>query len=348
MARAGIICTIGPSSQDVDVLKEMIRAGMNIARLNFSHGVHEEHQEKIDCLRQINTHLENEIKFLQDLRGFRLRIGAYNEQFNKPFELTLDQSICLTNQDISKDAVMIPLEYDGPLDAVKVGYEIYIDDGNIALETEEVTDEFIICRVVTPGILKEHKGVNIPDAKFPFKVLTEKDIKDIEFGIKNEVDFIAQSFVRNRQDIIDIKNILKERNFRCKLIAKIENKEGIENIDEIIESSDGIMIARGDMGVSLPIYKVPVIQKLIIKKCLNKRKIVITATQMLESMTIHNKPTRAEVSDVANAVLDGSDYVMLSGETAVGQYPVEAVDMMQSIIDFTEYSETSALTSALD
>jgi pyruvate kinase len=190
--------------------------------------------------------------------------------------------------------------------------------------------------VVVPGILKENKGINIPDINLKFEGLTEKDKSDLDFAVKNKVDFIAQSFVRNRQDIINVKDFIKDSGLKCQIIAKIENRQGIQNIDEILEASDGIMIARGDMGVSLPIYKIPILQKMLIRKCNRGKKFVITATQMLESMTEHIRPTRAEVTDVANAILDGSNYVMLSGETAVGQYPVETVQMMNQIIKFTE------------
>ncbi|MFQ6007733.1 MAG: pyruvate kinase, partial [Candidatus Zixiibacteriota bacterium] len=205
-------------------------------------------------------------------------------------------------------------------------------------KTFEVTEQFVRCEVVVPGRVKERKGINIPDAKFPSRKLTEKDCLDLQFGIQNKVDFIAQSFVRNRRDIADIRKFLAASNFDCQIIAKIENKEGIENLDEILDVADGIMIARGDLGVSLPIYEVPILQKMIIKKCRQYGKITITATQMLESMTLNFRPTRAEVSDVANAIIDGSDYVMLSGETAIGKYPVEVVSMMKKIIDFTEQS----------
>ena len=190
--------------------------------------------------------------------------------------------------------------------------------------------------MVVPGILKENKGINIPDINLKFEGLTEKDKSDLDFAVKNKVDFIAQSFVRNRQDIVHVKDFIKDSGLKCQIIAKIENRDGIQNIDEILEASDGIMIARGDMGVSLPIYKIPILQKMLIRKCNRRKKFVITATQMLESMTEHIRPTRAEVTDVANAILDGSNYVMLSGETAVGQYPVETVQMMNQIIKFTE------------
>jgi pyruvate kinase len=336
MAKTGIICTIGPSSEKTGTLREMIEAGMSVARLNFSHSNRMDHQRRIDTLRRLNREYACNVKILQDLEGFRIRIGSFEDRAGGTIELREKQIVFLSNQTIRHDYETIPLDYRGPLQVIKTGDFIYIDDGNIALKATNVTETFVQCKVVIPGSLKEHKGVNIPDARFPFKGLTEKDRLDLQFGIKNKVDFIAQSFVRNRQDIADIKDFIAENNFSCRSIAKIENKDGIENLDEILDVADGIMVARGDLGVSLPIYEVPILQKMIIKKCKQQKKIVITATQMLESMTENLRPTRAEVSDVANAILDGSDYVMLSGETAIGKHPVETISMMKKIIDFTE------------
>ncbi|MFH2048754.1 MAG: pyruvate kinase [bacterium] len=335
MSKTGIICTIGPSSDKNSTLEEMIKAGMNVARLNFSHGTHKEHQMRIDTLKKLNNKSDHKIKILQDLEGFRIRIGS----FDGDIELSKGQIIFLSNQNQNNDFDTIPLDYQGSLKVIKTGDFIYIDDGNIALKATKVAEEYIQCEVVIPGSLKEHKGVNIPDAKFSFKGLSDKDRLDLQFGIKNSVDFIAQSFVRNRQDIDVIKDFIADNNFNCRLIAKIENKDGIENLDEIIKAADGVMVARGDLGVSLPIYKVPILQKMIINKCNQRGKIVVTATQMLESMTENLRPTRAEVSDVANAILDGSDFVMLSGETAIGKHPVETISMMKNIIDFTEQSQ---------
>ena len=229
---------------------------------------------------------------------------------------------------------IIPFDYEGPLGEIKSGQFIYIDDGNIALMVTGHRKKTLKTKVIVGGLLKEHKGVNIPGVRLTFKGLSEKDRRDIGFCVENEVDYIAQSFVRTKDDILRIRELLFDKDIQ--LIAKIENREGIKNIDEIINTSDGIMIARGDMGVSLPIYEIPIIQKEIIKKCNKAKKFVITATQMLESMTENRLPTRAEVTDVANAVIDGSDYVMLSAETAVGHHPVETVRMMNKIIKFTE------------
>jgi pyruvate kinase len=341
MAKTGIICTIGPSCDRNGTLREMIEAGMNVARLNFSHGNHTDHQRRIDAVKMINREYANKVKIMQDLEGFRIRIGSLKDGTGGTIELKEKQIVFLSNQTIKNTYQTIPIDYKGSLRVIKTGDYICIDDGNIALKATNTTDEFVQCEVVIPGILKEHKGVNIPKARFPFNGLSEKDRLDLQFGIKNKVDFIAQSFVRSSQDITDVRDIISEHDFNCRLIAKIENKDGIENLDEILDVADSIMVARGDLGVSLPIYKVPILQKMIIKKCNKQKKIVITATQMLESMTENLRPTRAEVSDVANAILDGSDYVMLSGETAIGKHPVETISMMKKIIDFTEQSTAS-------
>jgi pyruvate kinase len=341
MGKTGIICTLGPASDKTGTLREMIQAGMSVARLNFSHGNHNDHQRRVDNLDGLNKEYAYNVKILQDLEGFRIRIGSLEDKPGSSIELKESQVVFLSNQTVKLDHETIPLDYRWSLQVINTGDFIYIDDGNIALQAMNVSETSVQCKVVIPGNLKEHKGVNIPEAKFPFEGLSEKDRLDIQFGIKNKVDFIAQSFVRNGQDIIDIKNIIEENNFNCRLIAKIENRDGIKNLDEILDVADGVMVARGDMGVSLPIYEVPIIQKMIIKKCNQRKKIAITATQMLESMTENLRPTRAEVSDVANAILDGTDYVMLSGETAVGKHPVETISMMKKIIDFTEQSLAS-------
>jgi pyruvate kinase len=317
----------------------MIESGMKIARLNFSHGTLKDHRKRIRDFAAIKKKTGYKFKILQDLEGFRIRIGSLDNLPGHAIEVKEGHIVTLGGHIHVADEKNLPLDFSGPLTAIKQGNLIYIDDGNIALKATKVSKDSIRCRVVVPGTIKEFKGLNIPNAQFPFTGLREKDRVDIKFGIDNKVNLIAQSFVRRAQDIIDIRKFIKKRKFNCHLIAKIENKEGLKNIDEIIEVSDGIMIARGDLGVSLPIYKVPILQKMIIKKCRRKNKIVITATQMLESMTASLRPTRAEVSDVANAILDGSDYVMLSGETAMGKYPVESVRMMEKIINFTERSK---------
>ena len=336
MIKTKIICTLGPSSGNTTVLRKMMLAGMDMVRLNFSHGGHEGHKHTVDLVRRLNAKYRRHIRILQDLEGYRIRIGRFKYSRTKTIELRKRQIIRLTNKDKADDKGVIPFDYEGALSDIKIDSLIYIDDGNIALKVKTRTKDCLKAEVVVPGILKENKGINIPDINLKFEGLTEKDKADLDFAVKNKVDFIAQSFVRNRQDIIHVKDFIKDSGLKCQIIAKIENRDGIQNIDEILEVSDGVMIARGDMGVSLPIYKIPILQKMLIRKCNRRKKFVITATQMLESMTEHIRPTRAEVTDVANAILDGSNYVMLSGETAVGQYPVETVQMMNQIIKFTE------------
>ncbi len=336
MHKTGIVCTIGPASQKISTLRDMVKAGMNVARLNFSHGTHADHLKRIKTIRSLNRGTRNKLRILQDLEGFRVRIGTFDKSRIKKIELIEKQTVVLTNQEISSTHQTIPLDYNGPLTAISPRDTIFIDDGNISLMATKVTTKAVTCKVLAGGTLREHKGVNIPCAKFPFSGLGDKDRRDLEFGIANKVDWIAQSFVRNAKDITDIRDIVTKKNYSCKIIAKIENEDGIKNLDEIIDVADGLMVARGDLGVSLPIYEVPILQKMIINRCRQRLKIAITATQMLESMTTNFRPTRAEVSDVANAILDGTSYVMLSGETAIGKFPVETIGMMKNIIDFTE------------
>ena len=331
-ARSKIICTLGPASTSRAVLRKMMLAGMDVVRLNFSHGSLEHRLNRIKMVRELNRKYHRALKILGDLEGYRIRIG----RLNRPIPLRKKDRVWLTQADIIGAGYTIPFDYAGNLNVIKNGHHIYIDDGNICLQVIGRKKNALKTRVVVGGTVKDHKGINIPKAKLKFSGLTAKDIQDIGFCMANNLDYIAQSFVRNKEDILKIRKMLKNSGKGIKLIAKIENREGIKNIDEIIRASDGIMIARGDMGISIPIYEVPIIQKKIIKKCRQAGKFVITATQMLESMTENRIPTRAEVADVANAVLDGTDYVMLSGETAVGQYPAETVKMMDQIIKFTE------------
>jgi len=335
MVKTKIICTIGPSSDSETVLRKMMLAGMDVARLNFSHATHTQHAWRIRLIRTLNKKYRRHIRILQDLEGCRIRIGELN---SKTIELKKKQRLFLRHSSSSNEKNVVPFDYEGSLKDIRAGTLIFIDDGQIALKVEKSTTRCLKTQVLIPGILKSNKGVNIPGVRLKFKGLTSKDKTDIEFGIKQRVDYIAQSFVRTKLDIQPIRQLIRSRLPECKIIAKIENREGIRNIDEIMDASDGIMIARGDMGVSIPIYEIPMVQKAIIKKCNQAGKFVITATQMLESMVQHIRPTRAEVTDVANAILDGSDYLMLSAETAVGENPVEAVTMMNEIIRFTERS----------
>lgn len=321
----------------------MMRAGMDVARLNFSHGTLDEHLKKIVLVRDLNKKCRRHIRILGDLEGYRMRVGELKGK--KPVLVKKHQTLWLTTDDVLGEGDRIPFDWAGSLKPINPGQQVYIDDGNIALVVEARSKTELKSRVVIGGPIKEHKGINIPGVKLDIRGLTRKDKEDIHFCIEHKVDYIAQSFVRDRQDILDLRNHLKSHSHSCGVIAKIENREGIQNIDEIMSVCEGIMVARGDMGISIPIYEVPFVQKRIIRKCNKAKKFVITATQMLESMTDHPIPTRAEVSDVANAILDGTDYVMLSAESAAGLYPVQCVEMMNQIIRFTETHHTSLAAS---
>ncbi|MBA7630632.1 Pyruvate kinase [subsurface metagenome] len=334
MVKTKIIATLGPSSSSYTVIRKMVMAGLDVVRLNFSHGTHEKHLRCLELVRQINKKYRRHIRIMQDLEGYRIRIGRFRSKRHKI--LKKRTVIWLTRDPDEGDARIIPFDYGGDLKRIKPGQLIYIDDGNIILKVKHSAKKAIKTEVVEGGILKERKGINMPGVRLPFSGLTDKDKRDIEFGIKQRVDYIAQSFVSRKKDVATIRDLVKPKVPYCRIVAKIESREAIKNIDEIIAASDGIMIARGDMGIAVPIYQIPIIQKLIIRKCNQKKKFVITATQMLEHMTKHSRPTRAEVTDVANAILDGTDFVMLSAETAVGNYPVASVRMMNQIIKFTE------------
>jgi pyruvate kinase len=338
MAKTKIICTIGPSSDKPSVLEGLMQAGMSVARLNFSHGTHAQHEARIRAIRKAAKKAKHRCAILQDLAGYRIRIGHF--QGGRPVPMKKGQVMTLTTQNILGNSRLVPFDYNGLVTDIKKGSLIYIDDGNLVLEVTGHDRCFLKARVQIGGLLKERKGINIPAFNIAFTGLTAKDEADVRVGIKHRVDYIAQSFVRDAKDMLKIRELAATGHGTCRLIAKIENHQGICNIDEIVRVSDGVMVARGDMGVAVPIHEIPMIQKMIIKKCNKSRKFVITATQMLETMIDNQRPKRAEVSDVANAILDGSDYVMLSGETAAGLYPVETVQMMSRIIDFTEKTRT--------
>lgn len=334
MPKTKIIATLGPASSNYTVLRKMFAAGLDVVRLNFSHGSHEQHLESVKLVHQINNKYRRHIRIMQDLEGFRIRIGRFKGAKTRVLK---NRTVAwLSNEPGAHGPKTIPFDYEGDLGRIEPKQLIYIDDGNLVLRVESVGDNSIKVRVLEGGILRERKGINIPGANLEFGGMTEKDRTDIEFGVKHGVDYIALSFVGDENDVLEAAELAKPRLPNCRLVAKIENREAIENIDEIIEAADGIMIARGDMGVAVPIYEVPIIQKRIIKKCNGAKKFVITATQMLEHMTEHSRPTRAEVTDVANAIIDGTDFVMLSAETAVGLFPYESVLMMNEIIKFTE------------
>jgi len=334
MPKTKIICTLGPASSKENVLVNMAGAGMGVARLNFSHSTPRVHLARIRLIRKLNKKYRLNVKVLGDLEGYRIRIGRLKG--GQAIKVNKSQIVWLTQEDVLGKGNLIPFDYKDSLNVIKKGQHIYIDDGNIALLVLGRQRNRVKAKAVIPGLIKERKGINMPDIKLNFKGLTEKDKESIRFCAENKVDYLAQSFVRSKDDILVIRGYLKKFAYKCKIIAKIENREGIKNIDEIIKVCDGIMVARGDLGVSIPIYEVPIVQKEIIRKCNRAKKFVITATQMLESMTENRIPERAEVSDVANAILDGSDYLMLSAETAVGLYPAGCVDMMNKIVKFTE------------
>jgi pyruvate kinase len=341
MPKTGIVATLGPASSSYTVLRKMFTAGLDMVRLNFSHGAHEQHLENISLVRKINKKYRRHIRIMQDLEGFRIRIGRFSGERTRT--LKNRGIVWLTNNPENAGTKKIPFDYKGDLNKIKPKELIYIDDGNIILRVESTSTNSIKARVLEGGLLKARKGINLPGVTLGFEGLTTKDRRDIELGIQTEVDYVALSFVRNANDVLEAVELIKPRLPKCGIIAKIENKPAIANIDSIIKAADGIMIARGDMGVSVPIYEVPIIQKQIISKCNRAGKFVITATQMLEHMTEHSRPTRAEVTDVANAVLDGTDYVMLSGETAIGRFPYESVRMMNEIIKFTEKAMPSII-----
>lgn len=334
MKKTKIICTLGPSVDSDEAIKSLIEAGMNCARLNFSHGTHEEMLVRINRVKKIREELNANVSILLDTKGPEIRVKNFE---NDCAELCPGDELTLTDGDFPGTAQKCAITYPDLYKYVVPGNEILIDDGHIVLKVKEVNAPNIICSIIIGGTVKNHKGVNIPNVTIPMPYLSEKDKEDILFGIENDVDFIAASFTRTAWDVIDLRDFLNSNGGNSiKIISKIENSSGIENVDEILKYTDGLMIARGDLGVELDYTVIPGIQKTIIKKCIKKGIPVITATQMLESMIYNSIPTRAEVSDVANAVYSGTTVVMLSGETAAGKYPIEAVKAMSSIITTAE------------
>ena len=334
MKKTKIICTMGPNTNDREVMKALVLNGMDIARFNFSHGDYEEQKSRLDLLKSVREELGLPIAALLDTKGPEIRTGLLKDE--KKVTLKEGQTYTLTTREIVGDETIGHINYSGLNEDVAAGNRILIDDGLIELEVREVRGTDIICKVINGGELGMRKGVNVPNVKIKLPALTEKDKADIRFGIEQGYDFIAASFVRTADAIREIREILDEAGSSMQIIAKIENAEGIENLDSIIDASDGIIGARGDMGVEIPPEQGPHIQKTIIRKCNIACKPVITATQMLDSMIRNPRPTRAEVTDVANAVYDGTDAVMLSGETAMGKYPVEALKMMAQICEASE------------
>ena len=334
MRKTKIICTMGPATDNIEVLRAMARAGMNVARFNFSHGSHEEHKQRIDRVKAVREEYNLPIALLLDTKGPEIRTG--DMQDGKIF-LKKGEQIRLTPRACLGTPSKISITYPDLYQDVQAGTSILIDDGLIELRVEQTQEQDILCRVLNDGAVSNHKGINVPDVHLSIPYLSDKDKSDIQFGIEQGVDFIAASFVRTADDVQQLRMLLDENGGgHINIIAKIENQQGVENIDGIVALADGVMIARGDMGVEIPAEDVPPIQKMLIKKVTLAGKQVITATQMLDSMMKNPRPTRAEVTDVANAIYDGTGAIMLSGETAAGLYPVEAVTMMARIAERTE------------
>ncbi|NTW05208.1 MAG: pyruvate kinase [Peptococcaceae bacterium] len=335
MPRTKIICTVGPASDSVSVLVDMIRAGMNVTRLNFSHGTWEEHANRFALIKEAQKISGLNLAIMLDTKGPEIRLGYLK---GGAVELTKGERVVLTGRNIIGDKETLPITYQELSEHVKASDLIYISDGLIELKVLGIVENGVNCEIVHGGKISSQKNVVLPNVRIYFPSITPQDEKDIVFGIKQGIDFIAASFVRNASDVLAIRRLLENSGSRADIIAKIESREGLDNLDEIIKVADGIMVARGDLGVVIPVEDVPLVQKMIIDKCNKAGKPVITATQMLESMISNPKPTRAEASDVANAILDGSDGIMLSGETASGNYPLKAVQMMARIAEKTETS----------
>ena len=335
MKKTKVVCTMGPNTNDRELLKKLIENGMDVARFNFSHGDHEEQKSRMDLLKELRQELNTNTAILLDTKGPEIRTGVLKG--GKRIMLKAGEQFTLTTEEIEGDESKVSITYEGLVQDVDAGRVILIDDGLIELKVVGKSEKEIFCEVINGGELGERKGVNVPNVAVRLPAITEKDKDDIRFGVEQGIDFIAASFVRNAECVLEIKAYLKELGAPyVPIIAKVENAEGIKNIDEIIRAADGVMVARGDLGVEIPAEEVPYLQKMIIQKCNMNFKTVITATQMLDSMMRNPRPTRAEVTDVANAIYDGTDAVMLSGETAQGKYPLEALQMMVHIIQNTE------------
>lgn len=340
--RAKIICTIGPASESEEMMRDLMLRGMDVARLNFSHGTHAEHLERIRRLRAVARELGKPLSILQDLQGPKIRTGKLEGR--APVTLATGQTVTITPEDVMGTSAVIATTYQGLAGDVKPGERILLSDGKIELVVREIRDGKVICEVINGGTLAENQGINLPGTNVSIPSLTEKDLADLEFGMKNGVDIVAVSFVRSAADVVRAKEAIARYRNDIGLVAKLEKPQAIEELDSILEVAHAVMVARGDLGVEVAPEKVPAIQKYVIRRALDFRRPVITATQMLESMTQNPRPTRAEASDVANAVFDGTDAVMLSGETAAGKYPREAVEMMARIVVEAEAHNFSPLT----
>ncbi|MBE5932769.1 MAG: pyruvate kinase [Lachnospiraceae bacterium] len=334
MRKTKIVCTMGPSTMDENVLRRLIEEGMDVARLNFSHGTHEEQKIRMDMVKKLRKECGKHIALLLDTKGPEIRTRDFE---GGKVEIEAGQTFTLTTRDILGDNTITSITYKDLAKDVEIGTRILIDDGLIELKVKDIIDEDLVCEVINGGFVSNHKGINVPGVHLNMPYMSQKDIDDILFGIEQDVDFIAASFVRSAKDVLEIRKLLDDNGGKnINIISKIENAEGVKHIDDIIYVSDGIMVARGDMGVEIPGEEVPVIQKMIIRKVYNAGKQVITATQMLDSMMKNPRPTRAETTDVANAIYDGTSAIMLSGETAAGLYPIESVQTMVRIAERTE------------
>ncbi|TVQ65857.1 MAG: pyruvate kinase [Balneolaceae bacterium] len=336
--RTKIVCTLGPSSNTPEGIEKLLRAGMNVVRINFSHGSHEDHKRTIDYVRKVARKYRYSIPILMDLQGPKIRVGNMKDGGQMIREGSM---IKITTDDVVGDSEVIPIDYPDLISDATEGNQILLDDGLLEFRVIKKSETYLTAKVVVGGLLKSRKGVNLPDVEISMSSMTEKDIADLEFGLDAGVDFVALSFVRSARDVQELVSRIRAKRCNAGVIAKIEKPEAVSVIDEIIEEADGIMVARGDLGIEIPSETVPLIQKKIIERCRMAGKPVITATQMLDSMIINPRATRAESSDVANAVMDGTDAVMLSGETAAGKYPVEAVKTMAKIIRSVEESSSS-------
>lgn len=336
MRKTKIVATIGPATESKEMIRSLIKEGLNVARLNFSHGTHEEHLKKMNIIKELNKELGTNVAILLDAKGPEIRLGEFK---GGSVNLEKGKTITLTTKVKTGNAKEVTVSYKDIARDTKIGEHIFLNDGNVDLIVKDKTDYCIKCEIQNTATIKSGRGVNIPGATLSLEALTERDKKDIAFGVKNQVDYIAASFIRKASDIIEIREYLKSLGAtKTKLIAKIENQEGVKNFESILREVDGILVARGDLGIELPITTIPVIQKNMIRRTVSSGKLVITATQMLETMTHNPRPTRAEVSDVANAIYDGTSAIMLSGETAIGEYPLECIKMMNDIAITVEHS----------
>jgi pyruvate kinase len=332
MRQAEVVATLGPASSNKKMLLKMVEAGLDWVRINFSHGSLQEHQQQFQLIQDLKNDSKKQLKVMQDLEGFRIRVGRLEQDI----KVERGDVFFLVAGSAQQKINEIPFDYHGSLDVFTQGSLIYIDDGKIVLEVIDRVEEKLKVKVNSEGSIGSRKGMNFPGIDLGFDSLSPKDRRDLKFGLENKVDFIAQSFVRNAADIINLKKIIKNNNHHPEIFAKIENQQALDNIDEIIDNADGVVVARGDLGVCVPIYKIAVIQKGIIKKSLAAGKPVLVATQLLDSMTTEVMPTRAEVTDVTNAIFDGATGLLLSAETAIGKHPHKVIEMINKIICYSE------------